>query len=100
VLGGASGGVSNSRVLEIIPRIDAAVLAPSSPPGVQTLTVAGTRLNGSDVRLLLDGVVYQAAPNANPSQLSIELARALSAGTHQLSVAIDGHASHDVALEA
>jgi Pvc16 N-terminal domain len=100
VLGGASGSVSNSRVLEIIPRIDAAVLAPSSPPGAQTLTVAGARLNGKDVRLLLDGVVYQAPANANPSQLSIDLARALSAGTHGLSVAIDGHASHDVALEA
>jgi hypothetical protein len=100
VLGEPLGAASNSRLLEVVPRIDSAVLAPSSPPGAQRLTISGARLNGNDIRLLLDGVPHQAPANSSATQLNHTLARAITPGTHQLGVTIDGHASHRVALEA
>jgi hypothetical protein len=100
VRGGPLGAVSNSRLLEVVPRIDSAVLAPSSPPGAQSLTIFGARLNGGDIRLLLDGVGYQASANPSASQLNYTFGRQISPGRHQLSIAIDGHPSHRIALEA
>jgi hypothetical protein len=99
VLADPSRGVSNSRLLEVIPRIDTAVLAPSSPPGAQSLTITGARLDGTDIRLMLDGTIYQAPANPRPSQLTYTFVR-LDPGTHQIGVAIDGHSSHRVVLEA
>jgi hypothetical protein len=100
VLGDASRSVSNSRTLEIIPRIDSILLTPSSPPSSQTLTVNGARLNGTDIRLTVDGITYRAAPNADPAQLVYTFARTIDTGSHQLRLSIDGHVSHSVDLEA
>jgi Pvc16 N-terminal domain len=100
VLGDASRSVSNSRTLEVIPRIDSVLLTPSSPPGSQALTVSGARLDGSDIRLAVDGITYRAAPNADPAQLVYAFGRMLDPGSHRLSVSIDGHLSHGVNLEA
>jgi hypothetical protein len=100
VLNDLAGSASNSRTLEIIPRIDTTSLSVSSPPSVHTLTVNGARLNGADVRVLVDNVTYQVGPNINPAQLVYTFGRLLSPGSHALSVNVDGHASHTVDLEA
>jgi hypothetical protein len=101
VLADAAQSASNSRTFEVIPRIDSATLAPGSPPGSSvTLTVNGARLDGNDVRVLLDGVIFQAPPNSNGAQLVYIFNRLISAGSHPLAVTIDGHMSHTVDLEA
>src|SRR5262249_2599067 len=81
VLGDATQSASNSRTFEVIPHIDSTVLAPGSPPGSSViLTVNGARLNGSDIRLLLDGVIFQAPPNSNGAQLVYTFNRIISPG--------------------
>ena len=99
VLNDPSASASNSRTLEVTPRIDTTSLGMSSPP-VHILTVNGARLNGDDVRVLVDNVTYQTGPNGNPAQLVYTFGRLLSPGPHALSVNVDGHASHTVDLEA
>jgi hypothetical protein len=101
VLNDTAQSASNSRTLEIIPRIDSTIITPGSPPGSSAiLTVNGARLNGNDIRLLLDGVIYQATPSGNAAQLVYTFNRLISPGSHTLAVSIDGHISHSVALEA
>jgi hypothetical protein len=100
VLNDSAASASNSRTLEIIPRIDTTSLSVSSPPAVHILTLNGARLNGGDVRVLVDGVTYQVGPNGNPAQLVYTFGRLLSPGPHALSVNIDGHSSHTVILGA
>jgi hypothetical protein len=100
VLSDGPSSASNSRTLEIIPRIDTASVSVSSPPAVHILTVNGARLNGADTRVVVDNVTYQVGPNGNPAQLVFTFGRLLSPGPHALSVNIDGHASHTVDLEA
>jgi hypothetical protein len=100
VLGDAARSASNSRSLEVIPRIGTALLAPGSPPGLSTmLTVNGARLAGSDVRVMLDGVAFQAPPNGNAVQLVYTFNRSIGPGSHSLALAIDGHVSHTVSLD-
>ena len=99
LLNDAAHSVSNSRSLEIIPAVDTAALTPASPPAA-ILTINGARLNGSDVRVVVDGVEYSAAPNSNASQLTYTFARPPAPGAHTLSVNIDGHASHTIPFEA
>jgi hypothetical protein len=99
VLNDAAGSASNSRTLEVVPRLDAVVLTVASPPGNHTLTAAGARLDGTDIRLQVDDVVYQAPPNANATQLVYTFGRLLDPGAHTLSVSIDGHTSHSIDLE-
>jgi hypothetical protein len=101
LLGDSAQSASNSRTLEVIPRIDAAVVTPGSPPGPSTiLTANGARLDGNDIRVLLDGVIFQAPPNANGAQLVYTFNRTINPGPHALAVNIDGHMSHTVDLEA
>jgi hypothetical protein len=101
VLSDPAQSASNSRSLEIIPRIDSTSLAVASPPGsASNLTVNGARLSGTDVRLLLDAVSFLAPPNSNATQLIFTFNRVLSPGSHTLSLSIDGHTSHAVDLEA
>jgi hypothetical protein len=101
VLGDSAQSASNSRTIEVIPRIDTAILTPGSPPGPSTLlTVNGARLDGNDIRLLVDGTVFQAPPNPNPAHLTHTFNRVFSSGGHTLAVSIDGHPSHIVDLVA
>jgi hypothetical protein len=101
VLADAVQSASNSRTFEVIPRIDAAMLAPGSPPGPSViLTVNGARLDGSDIRLLLDGVTFQTPPNGNGAQLVYTFNRIVSPGAHALAVTVDGHMSHTLELDA
>lgn len=102
VLGDGPSSVTNSRTLEVIPRLD-------SPIGVSTtvvetrnvhrLTIDGARLNGSDVRAILDGATHQAGSNANAAQFVLTLGRLLNAGTHRIALNIDGQVSRTISFE-
>jgi hypothetical protein len=102
VLSAPGRNASNSRTLEVIPRVASPIgLAVVTVSGnqVHRLTLNGARLNGADVRLLIDGVGYQAGANANANQLVYTLGRLLSAGSHSVAVNIDGSMSHSIDLE-
>ena len=101
ILNDQAQSASNSRSFEIIPGIESTTLAPGSPPAsTMILTVNGARLDGNDIRVLLDSVTFQAPPNANANRLSYSFNRTISPGSHTLAVSIDGHMSHTVDLEA
>lgn len=100
---------TNARALEVIPRVDSPIgLSTTTVDGrsVHRLTINGARLNGTNIRLIIDGVTYQFAPDpANPgagsnaTQIVYTLGRLLDAGAHQITVNVDGHSSHTVSLE-
>jgi hypothetical protein len=99
VLGDGAQSASNSRSLEVIPRIGTALLSGGSPPGSTTiLTVNGARLAGTDIRVMLDGAPFQAPPNGNAVRLVYTFNRSIGPGSHTLAVMIDGHLSHTVDL--
>jgi hypothetical protein len=60
---------------------------------VHRLTLNGQRLNGADVRLTIDDIVYQTGANANAAQLVFTLGKLLDPGTHNISVNVDGQSS-------
>jgi hypothetical protein len=101
VLSDASRSVSSSRTLEVIPRLDPPIgltqITVSGNP-VHRLTLTGARLNGGDVRVLLDGVAHGIGANPEADQVVITLGRLLPAGSHGVSVLVDGHASRSVVL--
>jgi hypothetical protein len=101
VVSDASRSVSNSRTLEVIPRLDRPIgltqITVSGNP-VHRLTLTGARLNGRDVRVLLDGVAHGIGGNPDPAQMVITLGRLLTAGSYEVSVIVDGHASRSVTL--
>jgi len=102
VLSGPGRNASNSRTLEVIPRLDSPIgvaVVTVSGKQVHRLTLKGARLKGSDVRLLIDGVGYQAGANTNATQLVYTLGRLLSAGPHSAAVNVDGSLSHVVNVE-
>jgi Pvc16 N-terminal domain len=102
VLGDAPNSATNSRALEVIPRLD-------SPVGVSTtvvdgdnvhrLTINGARLNGSDVRAILDGATYQRGANANAAQFVLTLGRLLNAGTHRIALNVNGQIARTITFE-
>jgi hypothetical protein len=99
VLGGPANNASNSRTLEVLPLVSAPIglaVVTVSGKSVHRLTINGARLNGSDVRLLIDGITYQIGSHANAAQLIFTLGRLLDAGTHNISVNVDGHSSRTV----
>jgi len=101
VLADAASSASNARSLEVIPLID-------SPVGVaevnvdlkqvHRITFNGARLNGQDVRVLIDGVLHQTGANVNAAQMIFTAGRLLAAGAHQVAVQVDGHRSHEFSL--
>jgi hypothetical protein len=98
----ADDSASNARPLEVLPRVDPPVqvtVVSVSGSNVHRLTVNGARLNGSDVRLVLDGVSHGVGVNGNANQLVLTLGRLLTTGTHRVSVLVNGQASHTVDLE-
>ena len=101
VLAGPDNSVSNARTLEVIPLLTSPIgLAVTTIAGnqVHQLTLNGARLNGTDIRVVIDGIGYQANANANATQLVFALGRLLDAGQHSVAVVVDGSRSHDVAL--
>ena len=102
VLNDAQSSASNSRTLEVIPRLDSPVgvaVVVASGVSVHQLTFNGARLNGADVRVLIDAVAYQHGANANANQVVHTLGRLLNAGAYQVAVAVDGSLSHSVVLQ-
>jgi hypothetical protein len=104
VLNDALSGVSNSRILEVIPRLDApiglAVMTVSNTQ-IHQLTLNGARLSGTDVRVSIDGAGYSVDPSTitNATQLVLTLKRLLPAGPHSVWVSVNGQTSHKVALQ-
>lgn len=102
VLAPPGNSVSNARPLEVIPLLKSPIaLAVTTVSGnqVHQLTLNGARLNGTDIRVVIDGVGYQANTNANDVQLVFTLGRLLDPGQYSVAVVVDGSRSHDVALE-
>ncbi len=94
-----AGTCSNARSFEVFPRLDSpiglAVVVPAGTP-VHQITLDGARLDGGDVRLIIDEVIFQIGPNANASQIVFTLGRLLDPGSHAVAVNVDGHLSHAV----
>jgi hypothetical protein len=98
----ADNSVTNARTLEVIPLLNGPIgVAVTTVSGnqVHQLTLNGARLNGTDIRVVIDGIGYQANANANAAQLVFTLGRLLDAGQHSVAVIVDGSRSHDVAVE-
>jgi hypothetical protein len=101
VLGDGASSATNPRDLQVVPLVTAPIgIAIQAVNGrnVHRLTIDGARLNGADVRLGIDLVVFQAGPNANAAQLVFTLGRLLDPGAHTLTVVVDGQASRTVAM--
>ncbi|HYK05704.1 MAG TPA: DUF4255 domain-containing protein [Thermoanaerobaculia bacterium] len=95
---------TNARTLQVVPLISnaaAAVVVGDLGTNVHRLTIDGARLDGTDLRVLIDGVSYSVKPASpvSPTQVVLTLGRLLDAGAHQLSVVIDGSVSRPVPLE-
>ncbi len=102
VLAGPGNNASNSRQLQVTPLLSAPIgLAVVTVAGAQVhqLTINGARLNGADVRVLVDGETHVTGSNANAAQLVLTLGRLLVSGSHTVAVAVDGSVSHNVDLE-
>jgi hypothetical protein len=101
VLADGASNASNSATLEVIPMV-------ASPIGVSTttvrgsqvhvLTINGARLEGSDVRLIVDGATYATGANANATQIVFTLGRLLNSGLHGVAVVVNGSVSHTISL--
>jgi hypothetical protein len=97
VQGGADGSLSNPRTLQVLPRVDAEpVISVEAGGRRHRLDLTGARLDGSALRVVLDGTVYEAGGNADPSALSFRFNRLLSAGQHTVAVDVDGQRSRVV----
>jgi hypothetical protein len=102
VLSDLARSATNSRSLEVIPRVDSPIGLSTivvSGDNVHRLTINGARLNGSDVRVILDGATYQRGPNATASQFVLTLGRLLNAGTHSVALNVNGQLSRTLAFE-
>ena len=102
VLVGPGNDTTNARQLQVIPRLASPIgLAVVTAAGAQVhrLTLNGARLNGADVRVLIDGEAHFAGANANASQVAFSLGRKLDSGVHAVALVVDGSASHSVDLE-
>jgi hypothetical protein len=103
VLGDVTNSATNSRTLEVIPRIDMPIGISTTldPDGnnVHRLTLNGVRLNGSDVRAVLDGATYQRGANGNAAQFVLTLGRLLNSGTHRIALNVNGQISRTVSFD-
>ncbi|MGE5287162.1 MAG: DUF4255 domain-containing protein [Micromonosporaceae bacterium] len=94
VLGDTDSSLSNPRTLQVLPRVDADPAVSVDGGGQRhQLDLTGARLDGSQVRVVLDGVAYEAPGNADPSALSFLFNRLLGAGQHTVAVDVDGQRS-------
>jgi hypothetical protein len=107
VLTDAVQSASNGRILEVIPRLAIPIgLAVVTVSGnqVHQLTMSGARLNGADLRVIIDDVNYQVdqkdpSVTAGANQLVYPLKRLLPAGPHNIAVRVNGQMSRTVALQ-
>lgn len=94
-LGG--GQLSNGRTLEVIPNITGTPTI-TVTGGKHRIAIAGARLAGSQLALIVDGVAYQLGANANATALTFTFQRLLATGEHTLAVDVDGSRSHTVSF--
>ena len=102
VLAGPGNSSTNARKLQVIPLLSATIgLAVVTVAGAQVhrVTLNGARLNGTDVRVVIDGEAHSAGANANANQLVLTLGRRLDSGSHSVAVMVNGSTSHNVNLE-
>ena len=78
----------------MIPSIDAGPTV-TVVAGKHRLDLTGSRLNGAQITLIVDGIPYQAAANASFAALSFTFQRLLTSGNHKVAVDVDGSRSHD-----
>ena len=102
VLNDGPHSASNLRQLEIVPLLSSVTTGSAvvDSKTVTKLTLNGRRLNGSDVRLVLDGTTYLTGSNATANQLVYTLGRVLAPGPHAVAVSVDGHVSHTAPFNA
>ena len=101
VLNDAQHSTTNVRQLEITPLLREPVgVGTTTVLGktVSTVTLDGQRLDGAAVALVIDGVSYDAGPNANAAQILYTFGRVLAPGAHALVAVIDGHRSNAVSF--
>jgi Pvc16 N-terminal domain len=97
VLGDADNSLSNPRTLQVLPRVDAGPAVSVEADGQKhRLDLTGARLDGSEIRVVLDGVAYEAPANAAPAALSFLFNRLLETGRHTVAVVVDGQRSRVV----
>jgi uncharacterized protein DUF4255 len=99
VLGDASHSATNSRALQVIPLVNTPIMVAAvvvAAHNVHKLTINGARLDGADVRIVINNIVYQTGANANGSQLVFTLGKLLDPGNYTLSVNVDGQPSRAV----
>jgi hypothetical protein len=99
VLGDAPHSATNSRTLQVIPLVNSPIVVATvavAGQNVHKLTMNGARLNGADVRIVINNIVYQTGTNALSSQLVFTLGKLLDPGNYTLSVNVDGQASRAV----
>jgi hypothetical protein len=95
VVGDAASSATNMRTLQVIPLVRTPV-GVSVAAGVHRLTINGARLNGTDVRIAIDNIIYQFGTNSTGNQLVYTLGKLLDVGQHKLVVNVDGQASRAV----
>jgi hypothetical protein len=101
ILAGPASNASNARTLEVIPLVASPIgLASVSVTGnqVHQLTFNGARLNGADIRVVIDGILFQAGANVNAAGLVFTLGRLLDPGQHSVAVIVNGSRSHEIGL--
>ena len=86
------GELSNLRRLEVVPRVDAGG-GTGYDPVTRVLTLAGARLDGADVRVVLDGQEYGLGPQATGTEVTRTFGAPLAPGAHTVAVVVDGRSS-------
>lgn len=85
----AGGDLSNARTLVVLPRIDAAPTV-TDVAGKHRISLTGARLAGTEIAVIVDGVSYAAAANANAAALTFTFGRLLPSVDHTVAVVVDG----------
>jgi hypothetical protein len=98
VLADAAASLSNPRALQVVPRLDADPAVGAVGADKHRLDLSGARLDGAELRVVVDGVGHHAPANPSPTGLSITLGRLLAAGRHTVLVEVDGQRSRTVAF--
>jgi hypothetical protein len=84
--------LSNGRTLAVMPRIDPLPMV-SVVNGKHRIDLAGARLAGTQIVVIVDGVAYEAPVNSSDQSLSFTFQRRLSVGEHQVAVDVEGNRS-------
>jgi hypothetical protein len=97
--------ISNARSVEVIPQLNGISGYPAnsnsgydSSTGI--LTLVGARLDGADVRIVVDGQEFAIGANTSATQLTQTFVRRLAPGAHTVGVTVDAHNSREIVISA